>query len=146
MAVLGYDKFNLAKWLETRGLAGWLEIATDGLEAPARQRIANEIGVHYAEAVNAHLAAGDAELAAQSTALAELGDPQKAAVNFQKSNLTDSQAKSMQWMERTATKPLFSVRMLPLDLIPLAGLVFVWLPLRQIFSSRLLAVGVLMAY
>ncbi|HEV7924924.1 MAG TPA: hypothetical protein VGR14_06190 [Verrucomicrobiae bacterium] len=128
MAILGYKNskqfvraFGLAEWLETRGLAGWLEIATDGLEAPARQRIANEIEVHYAEAVGAHLAAGEPELSAQSTALAELGDPQEAAVNFQKRHLTESEAKSLKWMERTATKPLFSFRALPLDIIPLAA-------------------------
>ena len=130
MAILGYKNtstatalraFGLSEWLDIRGLEGWLEIATDGLEVPARQRIANEIGVHYAEAVGAHLAAGEPELSAQSTALAELGDPQEAAVNFQKSHLTESEAKSLKWMERTATRPFFSFRALPLDCIPLAA-------------------------
>jgi hypothetical protein len=129
MAILGYKnsrqlirKLGLAGWLETRGLAGWLEIATDGLEAPARERIAIEIGAHYAEAVGAHLAAGESELSAQAAALAELGDPQEAALNFQKSHLTEFEARSMRWMERTAAKPLFSFRTLALDSIPLAAL------------------------
>src|SRR5579863_7417708 len=102
MAILGYKNntvfirdFGLTEWLKTRGLAGWLEIATDGLEAPARQRIANQIGCHYAEAIHLHLAEGEPECSAQSTALAELGDPQKAALNFRKSHLTEYEARSM---------------------------------------------------
>jgi len=130
MAILGYKNsstakavraYGLTEWLETRGLAGWLEIATDGLEAPARQRIANEIGVHYVEAVSAHLAAGEPEHSAQATALAELGDPQKAALNFQKSHLTESESKSLKWMEWAATKPFFCFRALPIDSIPFAA-------------------------
>jgi len=136
MAVLGYKNssssirnFGLAEWLKTRGLAGWLEIATDGLEAPAKQRIAYEIGSHYAEAVSVHLAESEPECSAQSTALAELGDPQKAALNFRKSHLTEYEAKSMKWMEWTAAKPLFSFWALLLDVIPLvgAGLLFSYL-------------------
>jgi hypothetical protein len=128
MAILGYKNstrfirsFGLAEWLQTRGLAGWLEIATDGLESPARQRIANEIGTHYDEAVNAHLAAGEFEHSAQATALAELGDPQEASLSFKKSHLTEYEAKSLRWMETTAAKPLFAMRSLGLDSIPLAG-------------------------
>src|SRR5580658_3727668 len=141
MAILGYKNNNRAKpirafgiteWLETRGLAGWLEIATDGLEASARQRIANEIGVHYAEAVSAHQATGETEHSAQATALAELGDPQEAALNFQKSHLTEFEAKSLNWMERTAGKPLFSFRALPLDVIPLVGFVLLFSRVRWI--------------
>jgi len=129
MAILGYKNstqftraFGLAEWLKKRGLAGWLEIATDGLEAPAKQRIANELGAHYAESVSAHLAAGEAELFAQATALAELGDPQEAALNFKKSHLTEFEAKSLKWMAWTASKPFFSFWALALDGIPLAGI------------------------
>jgi hypothetical protein len=146
MAILGYDKFNLVKLLETRGLPGWLEIASDDLEASAKQRIANEIGVHYAEAVSAHLVTGEPELSAQLTALAELGDPRVAAATFQKRYLTVSEAKRVQIMAQRAAKPLFSFRMLPLDIIPLAVLVFLCLPLPQLFDLRLFTVGILVAY
>ncbi len=159
MAILGYKNsnrahsiraFGLAEWLDTRGLAGWLEIATDGLEEPARQRIADEIGVHYAEAVSAHLAAGEPELSAHSAALANLGDPTEAAQNFQKSHLTELEAKSLKWIERTAAKPLFSFRALPLDSIPLAAVaLFLW-PLhwnfRPLIDNHFFASCMLAAY
>jgi hypothetical protein len=128
MAILGYKNsnkfirdFGLAEWLKTRGLAGWLEIAADQLEAPASQRISSEIGAHYAEAVGVHLAEGEPESSAQSTALAELGDPQKAALNFRKSHLTEREAKSMKSMEWIAAKPFFSFWALLIDGIPLGG-------------------------
>jgi hypothetical protein len=128
MAILGYKEsvqsirsFGLPEWLKTRGLAGWLEIATDGLETPARQRIAIEISAHYSEAVSAHLEAGEAEDSAKRTALAELGDPLEAALNFKKSHLTEYEAKRLKWLEWTAAKPLFAMRSLGLDSIPLAG-------------------------
>jgi hypothetical protein len=140
MAILGNKNstqfiraFGLAEWLKERGLAGWLEIATDGLEAPAKQRIANEIGVHYAEAVYAHLMAGEPELSAQATALAELGDPQEAALNFKKSHLTESEAKSLKWMEWTAAKPFFSFWALALDGIPLAGIALLFSNVNRSF-------------
>jgi hypothetical protein len=138
MAILGYNDrtqlirtSGLAEWLETRGLEGWLEIATDGLEAPARQRIANEIGAHYSEAVSGHLAEGESDPDAQAIALAELGDPTQAALNFKKSYLTENEAKALKWMEGTATKPFFSFRMLLLDSIPLTGFVLLFLHLTQ---------------
>jgi hypothetical protein len=144
MAILGYNKsiqfvraFGLAEWLQTRGLAGWLEIATDGLEAPARQRIANEIGAHYTEAVGVHMAAGESELSAERLAMADLGDPQEAAVNFRRNHLTESEAKSMRWMERTAAKPLFSLRMLPLDGIPAVWLALLFTHAHRYYSPLL---------
>jgi hypothetical protein len=128
MAILGYKdstlfvrSFGMDEWLRTRGLAGWLEIATDGLEDPARQRIAIEIEGHYAEAVNAHLAAGEPELSAQAKAVAELGDPQEAALKFQKNHLTEIEAKWMKSLEWTASKPFFSFWSPLLDGISLAG-------------------------
>src|ERR1700722_7748915 len=121
MAILGYNKFDLAKWLETRGLAGWLEIATQDLQAPDKQRIAHEIEAHYAEAVSTHMEAGEPELSAQVKALADLGDPRVAARNFNESHLTEPQAKSMQWMGRRAAQPLFCFQMLLWDILPLGG-------------------------
>jgi hypothetical protein len=159
MAILGYKNntrahpiraFGMAEWLETRGLAGWLEIATDGLEASAQQRIANEIGAHYADAVSAHLASGEAEHSAQAAAVADLGDPQRAALNFRKSHLTEFEAKSMKWMDRTAAKPLFSIRALPLDVIPLVGFTLIFFRARRIsrplMDSHFFAGLVIMAY
>src|ERR1700723_578386 len=120
-----------------------------GSASPAAHRKRNR--VHYAEAVSAHLAEGEPELAAQSTALAELGDPQAAAVNFQKSHLTESEAKSLKWMEMTVTKPLFSFRALPLELIALAAVALFlyhsvqWNP-RHELDSHFLAGLALVAY
>ncbi|HEV7924925.1 MAG TPA: hypothetical protein VGR14_06195 [Verrucomicrobiae bacterium] len=146
MAILGYDKFNLLKLLETRGLAGWLEIATDDLEAPAKQRIVREIEAHYAEAVSAHLAAGETEHSAQSTALAELGDPRVATVNFQKRYLTVSEAKWMHSWERIAGTPLFSSSMVCWDIMPFAALALLYPYPQWIINFRLLAFAALIAY
>jgi uncharacterized membrane protein len=130
MAILG-DKnstqairsVGLADWLEAHGIEGWLEIATDDLEAAAKKRITEEIEAHYSEAVSAHLTAGLTEGSAQTSALAQLGDPTVAARNFRKRHLTEAQVKAMQRMERTASKPLFSLWMLPFDvLIPLVSI------------------------
>jgi hypothetical protein len=133
MAILGYKNsslfigdFGLPDWLKTRGLAGWLDIATDGLETFAKQRIAYEIGCHYADAVSVHLAEGKPECSAQSTALAELGDPKEAALNFEKSHLTESDAKWMKSIEWVAGKPFLSIWALLLDGLPLALAVLIF--------------------
>jgi hypothetical protein len=159
MAILGYKNnnrahqtraFGMAEWLETRGLAGWLEIATDSLEEPAQQRIANEIGAHYAEAVSAHITAGAPGQSAQASALAELGDPVAAALNFKKSHLSEVQAKSIKWMERAAVNPLFSVRALPFESIPVAAVAlsfYSWhWDFRPFLGNHFLAGLLLVAY
>ncbi len=146
MAILGYNKLDLAKWLEKRRLAGWLEIATDDLEPLAIQRIAHEIETHYAEAVSAHVATGQPEVSAQDTALAELGDPRVAAANFKKTYLTASEAEWMQAWERIAAKPLYLSSMLRWDLMPVAALALLFPHPRWIINCRLLALVVLMAY
>jgi hypothetical protein len=149
MAILGYNNtakfiraFGQEEWLKSRGLEGWLELATDKLEVPARERIAKEIEAHYAEAVNVHLATGESEMSAQAAALAELGDPQEASWNFQRSHLTESEAKWLQSMERAASRPLFSLRMLPVDVIPIAGLSLLCSNSRGMFYFRLAATGI----
>jgi hypothetical protein len=86
----------------------------------ARQRIACEIGSHYADAVGVHLAEGEPESSAQAKALAELGDPQKMAQKFRQSHLTVREARSLKWMESTAAKPVFSLWGLLLDGMPVA--------------------------
>jgi len=153
MAILGYQNrspciraFGLEEWLKQRGLAGWLEIATDGLEPPDKERITNEIGAHYAEAVSTHMAAGEPERSAQAAALAELGDPTTAALNFRKSHLTEREAKWMQSMERTASKPFFSFRTLPLDIMPLLGFALLFSHIHHIPNSRFLAIPVIVAF
>lgn len=127
MAILGYKnrsitirKFGFVEFLKTHGLAGWLEIATDGIEASAKQRIASEIESHYAEAVNSHIAEGESQESARSIALAELGDPHKAAVNFRKSHLTERETFYLNQLEWIAAKPFLSFWALLLDGIPFA--------------------------
>jgi hypothetical protein len=132
MAILGYKNstrfirtFGLEEWLRTRGLAGWLEIAIEGLDPLAKQRISDEIGAHYTESVSTHISHGASEQSAQSLALVELGDPQSAACQFEKTHLTESEGRQLAWMEKCATEPLFSFRsvtMMVLDLLPVAGI------------------------
>jgi hypothetical protein len=113
MAILGYKNstrfirtFGLEEWLRTRGLAGWLEIAIEGLDPLAKQRISDEIGAHYTESVSTHISHGASEQSAQSLALVELGDPQSAACQFEKTHLTESEGRQLAWMEKCATEPL----------------------------------------
>ncbi|HEX3719213.1 MAG TPA: permease prefix domain 1-containing protein [Verrucomicrobiae bacterium] len=151
MAILGDKNSSLAfrdvgltEWWKTCGLPGWLEIATNGLEAAAKQRIAQEIEAHFAEAISDHLRAGESEPSAQEMALKELGDPQVAARNFQKSHLTESDGKAIRWMEWSAAKPFFSFGML--DAIPLAGFALLWLRGRQTPYVRIAAIFLLVTY
>jgi hypothetical protein len=99
---------DLAEWLKSHGIAGWLETATDGLADSAKERVTREIGTHYAEAVSVHMEAGFSENAAKESALAELGNPEKAARNLKKIHLTQSEAKLLRWGEEMASKPLTS--------------------------------------
>jgi hypothetical protein len=146
MAILGQNKVDLAKWLEARRLERWLEIATENLEAPDKERVAREIEAHYAEAVTAHIAAGEPDLSAQDAALEELGEPKAAAANFQKSYLTGCEAKWMHSWETIAAKPLFSSAMLWWDIMPFAALAFLYPHPQWIIDFRLLATVVLVAY
>jgi uncharacterized membrane protein len=79
-------------------LTEWLEIATAELTPPAKKRIRLEIEEHFAAAVESHTANGCSETDAQSTALAELGDPTVAAKHFRSRHLTEKEA---QYIERT---------------------------------------------
>src|ERR1017187_398781 len=80
-------------WGEHRLLRGWLESATTGLVAPAKQRIRTEIEAHYREAVATHVAQGLSEPSAKNAALVELGEPRAAARRFRRSHLTSGDAK-----------------------------------------------------
>jgi hypothetical protein len=96
------QKFGLHDWLQTADLTEWLRIATADLEKPAKQRIAQEIEVHYADAIRYHSAAGKFESDARIAALEELGDPHVAANRFQKTYLTASEARWFRPWERVA--------------------------------------------
>lgn len=75
-------------WAEHRLFRGWLESATWGLVAPAKQRIRTEIEAHYRQAVAAHVAEGISEPRAKIAAVAELGDAVAAWKRFRRSHLT----------------------------------------------------------
>lgn len=80
-------------WSEHRQFRGWLESATSGLVAPAKQRVRTEIEAHYRQAVAAHVAEGLSEPRAKIAAVAELGDPIAAWKRFRKSHLTAEDVK-----------------------------------------------------
>jgi hypothetical protein len=80
-------------WSEHRQFRGWLESATSGLVAPAKQRIRSEIEAHYRQAVAAHVAEGLSEPRAKIAAVAELGDAAAAWKRFRRSHLTTEDAK-----------------------------------------------------
>ena len=76
-------------------LVEWLEIATDGLAIPGRERVRREIGAHFVQAVKTHLAEGESEPVAQINALEELGDAKTAQRNFRKRHLTKDEEKQL---------------------------------------------------
>jgi hypothetical protein len=118
--------------LKRKGLAGWLEYATDQLAAPARERITREIEAHYADAVQAHIDGGEPEAVARTAALTELGDPTKAAADFRKRHLTEREAKCLQYIASRAPKPLFSLSTFWDILAVLGGVLFLSLLTRRL--------------
>lgn len=81
---------------QMQDLPEWLEIASEELAAPAKERIRLEIEAHYAEAAAAHLAEGLSESDARKAALADLGDAKEAARRFSKQHLTERDAKTVE--------------------------------------------------
>jgi hypothetical protein len=79
------------KNFKPESLSKWLGIATCGLAASGKERITREIDVHFAEAVEAHLAQGEPEPVAQAKAIVELGDPVAAAKRFRRSCLMEEE-------------------------------------------------------
>jgi hypothetical protein len=71
-----------------QNLDEWLEIATEGLAPAAKERIWADIASHYDEAVAGHLDNALPMSAAQTGALAELGDAKIAARRFRRAHLT----------------------------------------------------------
>jgi hypothetical protein len=87
------DLMNLGKINKPASLSEWLEIATGGLAASGKERITHEIEAHYAAAIESHLAHGESEPVAQTSALEELGDAKKARRSFRKRHLTEREEK-----------------------------------------------------
>lgn len=80
-------------------LTAWIVLATDGLVAPARERIKQEIEAHYADAVARHMTEGLPRATAEAQALDELGDINVAAKGFRKRYLTEKEEAWLQEME-----------------------------------------------
>jgi hypothetical protein len=82
-----------------QSLSAWLDVATRDLVPSAQARIRVEIEGHYNEAVQSALANGSPESVAQSSALADLGNPQAAAKRFSKTYLTTKESQKVaQWI------------------------------------------------
>jgi len=75
-----------------QSLADWLAIATGKLCLPAQERIKLELTSHFEDSLAAYHDKGIAEPEALARALADLGDAEKAARNFKKRHLTQSEA------------------------------------------------------
>jgi hypothetical protein len=95
-------------------LSNWLKIATRGLAANGKERIAREIEVHFAEAVEAHIAQGEPEPVAQARAIIALGNATLAAKRFRKKHFAESEAKTLAGMRTNTAK----LRYLLLNLLP----------------------------
>jgi hypothetical protein len=75
---LGGVMIDIRKY-HVHDLPEWLDIATNGLASPVKERIRSEIESHYAESVAAHLLESLSESVARRKALADLGSPDEAA-------------------------------------------------------------------
>jgi hypothetical protein len=90
---------SLAEW--------WLDIATAGLSAPAKERIRLEIEAHFADGVENHQANDCSVADARLAAFAELGNPTLAAKRFRKRHLTENEAKRLGSMFKYGMKRLW---------------------------------------
>jgi hypothetical protein len=102
------NPFSWRRKRKARNLEDWLLVATRGLESSARGRISTEITAHFSESVSAYKADGKPESDAYSMALADLGNAYQAAKEFQKSHLTEREAKWLKKIENTASKATFA--------------------------------------
>src|SRR5882724_12459074 len=87
---------------KAESLSDWLKIATRYLTPAGKQRIAEEIEAHYAEAVDTHLKLGEPDQVAKANALAELGDPMVAGEKFRRKHLTEEEAKRLSQAQKRA--------------------------------------------
>ncbi len=98
----------------------WLDTATEGLCAEAKERIGQEIGVHYGNAIDAHREEGLSEDEAYECALTALGSPSKAARAFRRTHLTEGQAeqlRNLMSLDRTSWSG-FMVALVASSLLP----------------------------
>ena len=110
-----------------QSLAEWLEQATNGLVAPARERIKLEIEAHYAEAVEARLAEGMNLESAEPAALEELGDVRAAAKAFRKQHVTGRDAAELQKLGNSYHGGGLWKRCLGIGMfLPIASLLATW--------------------
>jgi hypothetical protein len=82
-------------------LTEWIDIATCGLIAPARDRIREEVEAHFADAVEARMAGGLSVENAEVVAVHELGDARTAAWRFRKNHLTEADLKRLAWIQKS---------------------------------------------
>jgi hypothetical protein len=92
---------------EPKSLAEWLDIATKGIASAGTERITREIKVHFAEAVEAHVANGEPEPVAQANALRQLGNAKLARRSFRKRHLTEGEEKSVLKLQNSANSMLW---------------------------------------
>ena len=78
--------------------------------------------------------------------MAELGDPEEAAQSFRKGHLTESDVKSMKWLEEAAAKPFFAGKMLVVDAMPLVGLPLCFSDANWFFNFRILGIVLLVVF
>jgi hypothetical protein len=88
-----------------KDLCQWLEIATDKLALPAKERIRSEIQAHFDEAIQNHIRDGSYEASAKTAALRELGEAGIAARRFRKQHLTEEEAELIEKLLKSARSP-----------------------------------------
>jgi hypothetical protein len=76
-----------------QNVSEWLEVATWNLVPSAQARIRAEIESHYAQALQSYRANESSDVAANTTALADLGDARAAARRFSRQYLTIGEAR-----------------------------------------------------
>lgn len=84
---------------ECQPLEEWLSLATSGLVRSAQERVRQELEAHFSDAVEARMAEGLSRDAAQVAAVRELGDARRAAWNFRKNLLMESEARTLFLMQ-----------------------------------------------
>ncbi len=105
-------------------LRSWLDTATYGLCDVAKERVANEIREHYAEAVDTELAQGQCEDDAHRIALAALGDTKRAHRAFRRTYLTEKEASRLAGLTHTSKSTKTSRKQMTRSFLCATGAVF----------------------
>ena len=100
----------------------------------------------FADSVEVQLKEGKPEEAARAAALAQLGDPTKAAADFRKKHLTEREAKWMRFLANRAAKPLLSPVLLLCDASVLIGFILLFSFLGGRSFSRFFVFAGLLAF